>query len=238
MPAKAIDVVDLCAGYGQTVVIEDVSLSLAAGECFAILGRNGMGKSTLLNAIMGVNTHHRGKIRVGGSELARSSTESRALLGLGIVPQSRDIFPSLTVEENLRAGLKGRPWKCLEEAYALFPRLSERKQNLGWQLSGGEQQMLSTARTLLGRPSVLLLDEPLEGLAPVVCDEFMGVLGQLAASASMTIVLVEQRLELALSFASRALILERGRVCWSGSSQQLRTDHRIIDRHIGVGSLH
>jgi branched-chain amino acid transport system ATP-binding protein len=160
------------------------------------------------------------------------------MAGIGLVPQTREIFSSLTVEENLRVGLKGRSRHCVAEAYQMFPRLEERKGNLGWQLSGGEQQMLSTARTILGRPSVLLLDEPLEGLAPVICDEFMEALSRLAVGGDMTVLIVEQRLEAALTFADRALILERGRICWQGACDELTKNHEIVERHIGVGSLH
>lgn len=238
MPAEFLEVDDLSAGYGRTVVVEHVSFEVKAGERLAILGRNGMGKSTLLSALMGTNTHHYGVVRIGKRDVSGMGTESRAMLGLGLVPQTRDIFASLTVEENLRVGLKNRPKSCLAEAYRLFPRLEARKSNLGWQLSGGEQQMLSTARTILGRPSVLLLDEPLEGLAPVICDEFMRVLAELVVAGDMTVILVEQRIEAALSFANRAMILERGRICWSGDSQELTSDRQIVERYIGVGSLH
>jgi branched-chain amino acid transport system ATP-binding protein len=139
------------------------------------------------------------------------------------------------VEENLRAGLKGRPLSALDEAYAMFPRLRERRGNFGKQLSGGEQQMLSMARTLLGKPSILLLDEPLEGLAPVICDELMAMLVQLAASGEMTIVLVEQQIERALDFANSVMVMERGRTSWSGTPETLKSDHGLIDRLVGVG---
>jgi branched-chain amino acid transport system ATP-binding protein len=153
------------------------------------------------------------------------------------VPQTRDVFRSLTVEENLFVGLKDRPRRDVEEAYRLFPRLQERRASLAFQLSGGEQQMLSTARAILGQPSVLLLDEPLEGLAPVICDELMLALKSLAASGNMTIILVEQQIERALDFAERALILERGRNVWCGTASALRSDPALIERHLGVSAL-
>ncbi|MNE69997.1 High-affinity branched-chain amino acid transport ATP-binding protein LivF [compost metagenome] len=154
------------------------------------------------------------------------------------MPQTRDIFPSLSVEENLTVGLKKRKKDAIEEAYALFPRLKERRRNLGSQLSGGEQQMLTTARAILGRPTVLLLDEPLEGLAPVICEELMVVFSELAASGDMTILLVEQRIQSALDFADEVIVLERGRIAWNGTPSALSQDHEAVERLLGVGGLH
>src|SRR3954462_1438495 len=171
MPAAALEITNLSAGYGPTRIIEGISFSVKAGDRLAVLGRNGMGKTTLLATLMGLTTRHGGEIRIADRDVTAKRTSARADLGIGYVPQTRDIFASLTVEENLRTGLKGRPASALDEAYAMFPRLRERRGNYGKQLSGGEQQMLSMARTLLGKPSILLLDEPLEGLAPVICDE-------------------------------------------------------------------
>lgn len=238
MPAESLEVRNLRTGYGPTVVIEDISFSVPAGARLSILGRNGMGKTTLLSSLMGLTKRYGGEILLGGRNVAGLKSCDRALGGLGLVPQTRDIFRSLTVEENLIAGLKDRPRSTLEEAYAMFPRLRERRRNLGWQLSGGEQQMLSTARTILGRPSVLLLDEPLEGLAPVICDELMAAFTRLAASGEMTVLLVEQRIESALDFADTVMILERGRIVWQGPSEALRTDQDLVEQFIGVGSLH
>jgi branched-chain amino acid transport system ATP-binding protein len=235
MPAARLDVVDLRAGYGTTEIIAGMSFDVPAGDRLAILGRNGMGKTTLLATLMGLSTRHRGQIKLDGADLSDVRTSSRASRGLGYVPQTRGIFRSLTVEENLATGLKGRPRSALAEAYDLFPRLSERRRNLGSQLSGGEQQMLSMARTLLGKPSVLLLDEPLEGLAPVICDELMRTISGLAASGDVTVVLVEQQIERALEFADRVLVLERGRQAWLGRSSELRSDHALVDRLLGVG---
>jgi len=235
MPAAALEIRGLCAGYGQTRIIEDVSFDVQPGDRLAVLGRNGMGKTTLLATLMGLTTRHGGEIRLGGDNIAGRRTSMRAELGVGYVPQTRDIFASLTVEENLRAGLKGRPLTALDEAYAMFPRLRERRGNFGKQLSGGEQQMLSMARTLLGKPSILLLDEPLEGLAPVICDELMAMLVKLAATGEMTIILVEQQIERALDFANSVMVMERGRTSWTGTPETLKSDHGLIDRLVGVG---
>ena len=193
MPAAPLEVSELSAGYGPTRILEDVSFAVAAGRRLAVLGRNGMGKTTLLATIAGQTRRYGGRIRLGGVDISRLAGSARALQGLGYVPQARRIFPSLTVEENLFVGLKGRPRGAIGEAYEMFPRLDERRRNLGSQLSGGEQQMLATARTILGRPTVLLLDEPLEGLAPVICDELMAAFSRLAATGETTFVLVEQR---------------------------------------------
>ncbi|MCS0458322.1 ABC transporter substrate-binding protein [Rhizobium favelukesii] len=164
--------------------------------------------------------------------------ESDLHKGLGYVPQARCVFPTLTVEENLFVGLKGRAKTALEEAYDMFPRLKERRRNLGNQLSGGEQQMLSTARTILGRPSVLLLDEPLEGLAPVICEELMAAFAELAKTGDMTILLVEQRIQSALDFADHVIVLERGRLAWAGTPKTLSDDQDAVERLLGVGGLH
>ena len=238
MPAAELDIRNLSAGYGQTHVLEDVSFSVAAGGRLSILGRNGMGKTTLMASLMGLTRRYAGSISLGGQDVTALGTAARAHGGIGLVPQTREIFKGLTVEENLFAGLKGRPRPAIAEAYALFPRLYERRNHLGAQLSGGEQQMLATARTILGQPAVLLLDEPLEGLAPVICDMLMEAFGRLAASGTMTILFVEQRLESALAFADDVIILERGRVVWSGKPDALRTDADVLERYIGVGGLH
>jgi len=238
MPAASLEVRNLSAGYGPTIVLEDLSFSVPAGARLSILGRNGMGKTTLLSTLMGLNRRYGGEIIVGGKDLSSLKSSERARQGVGLVPQTRDIFRSLTVEENLIVGIKERPRSVIQEAYDMFPRLYERRANLGWQLSGGEQQMLSTARTILGKPSLLLLDEPLEGLAPVICEELMAAFTRLADSGEMTVLLVEQRLESALDFAESVLILERGRIVWQGASQALRDDHALVEHYIGVGSLH
>jgi branched-chain amino acid transport system ATP-binding protein len=235
MSATRLEVSNLNAGYGPTRIVSDVTFDVAEGRRLAILGRNGMGKTTLLASLMGLSTHHGGTISVGGMNMTGLKASARARAGIGYVPQTRDIFRSLTVEENLVTGLKGRATEALEEAYALFPRLAERRKHFGTQLSGGEQQMLSLARTLMGKPSLLLLDEPLEGLAPVICDQLMATIAKLAASGEMTIILVEQQIERALDFAESVMVIERGRSVWAGECGQLRSDRKIIERLLGVG---
>jgi branched-chain amino acid transport system ATP-binding protein len=237
MTAASLEVKGLDAGYGPTRILENVSFSVPSGARVAVLGRNGMGKTTLFATLAGQTRRYNGSIRLGDTDIATLESSARALKGLGYVPQARCIFPSLTVEENLFAGLKGRPKSALEEAYGMFPRLKERRNNLGTQLSGGEQQMLSTARSILGKPSVLLLDEPLEGLAPVICKELMAAFTHLASSGEMTILLVEQRIQSALDFADHVLILERGRIAWRGSSAELKQQGDTIETLLGVSGL-
>ncbi|MBB4567130.1 ABC transporter ATP-binding protein [Rhizobium leucaenae] len=238
MPATPLEVENLSAGYGPTRVLEGVSFSVPAGARLAVLGRNGVGKTTLLATLAGQTRCYDGRIRLGSTDVTGLPSAKRAHKGLGYVPQTRDVFPTLTVEENLSVGLKGRPKAALQEAYDMFPRLKERRRNLGSQLSGGEQQMLSTARTILGRPSVLLLDEPLEGLAPVICEELMVAFANLAKTGDMTILLVEQRIQSALDFADHVIILERGRLAWQGKPDALSEDHSAVERLLGVGGLH
>jgi branched-chain amino acid transport system ATP-binding protein len=211
-----------------------MSFEIAEGGRLAVLGRNGVGKTTLLASLMGLSTYQGGRILVGGADVTDLKTSARAQSGMGYVPQTRDIFRSLTVEENLVAGLKGGKRDALDQVYCLFPRLAERRRHSGSQLSGGEQQMLSLARTLVGKPSILLLDEPLEGLAPVICDQLMEAITALAESGEMTILLVEQQIERALRFADRVLVIERGKAVWSGDCAELRADPRLIDRLLGV----
>jgi len=233
MSEAVLELNDVTAGYGQTQVLNHVSLSVAKGERLAIIGRNGVGKSTLLNTCMGLTDLHGGAILLNGQEIGTLPSHKRVAQGLGLVPQTRDIFASLTVEENLLSGQRGAG--RLDEAYALFPHLEKRRKNGGSQLSGGEQQMLSIARTLMGKPSVLLMDEPLEGLAPVICDMLMQVFEQLAKDGRHTIVLVEQHTELALEFADRVIILDSGAIVHEGSAAELRANPDVLDRHVGVG---
>lgn len=235
MSATRLEVSNLSAGYGPTRIVSNLTFEVAEGGRLAILGRNGVGKTTLLASLMGLSTHHDGTISVGGMNMTGLKASARARAGIGYVPQTRDVFRSLTVEENLVTGLKGRKTEALEEAYALFPRLAERRKHFGTQLSGGEQQMLSLARTLMGKPSLLLLDEPLEGLAPVICDQLMLTIAKLAESGEMTIVLVEQQIERALDFAESVMVIERGRSVWAGECGELRADRKIVERLLGVG---
>ena len=229
---------NVSAGYNDTRIIENMHFSVEAGDKIAILGRNGVGKTTLLATLMGITDITNGTILIDGKNVAHWNISARARAGFGYVPQTRDIFPSLTVNDNLRIGLKSGSDKRLTDAYALFPRLKERQKNYAGQLSGGEQQMLSIARTMLGDPSILLLDEPLEGLAPVICDELMASLIALSDSSDMAILLVEQKIERALDFADRVIILERGAIAWSGTADDLKRRHDIVERYIGVSGFH
>lgn len=235
MLAARLEVQRLSAGYGPTQILSEMSFEVPAGGRLAILGRNGVGKTTLLATLMGLTTKHHGHILTDGRDISGLRTSARALCGMGYVPQTRDIFRSLTVEENLSTGLKARERAALAEMYEMFPRLAERRRHFGLQLSGGEQQMLAMARTLLGKPSILLLDEPLEGLAPVICDQLMETISTLATSGTMTIVLVEQQIERALNFADRVMVVERGRSVWEGASAELKSDRPLVNRLLGVG---
>ncbi|MBP1861699.1 ABC transporter ATP-binding protein [Rhizobium herbae] len=221
------------AGYGETHILRNVSLKVAKGERLAIVGRNGVGKTTLLATIMGQTRQHAGSIRLRGIPVDGVQAHERARLGIGIVPQTRDIFPSLSVEENLIAGM--RNGSNLNEAYDLFPRLKERRFNGGRQLSGGEQQMLSIARALLGRPDIILLDEPLEGLAPVICERLVSVFGDLA-DRGHTVVLVEQQIGLALRFADRVVALDQGKIVFEETAAKLASNRAELDRHIGLSA--
>jgi len=233
-----LEVSDLHAGYGPVQVLHGIELSVEPGERLALIGRNGVGKTTLLKALMGLADVRRGAVRFEGRPLGQSGPGERALAGLGYVPQTRDIFPSLTVEENLIAGLKGRPVRCVQEAYDLFPRLAERRRNGGSQLSGGEQQMLSVARTLLGQPRLLLLDEPLEGLAPIICQELMAAFTQLASQTGVAVVLVEQKVEAALRFAQQAIVLEHGAIVHREACHSLSVRPELLERYVGVAGTH
>jgi branched-chain amino acid transport system ATP-binding protein len=232
MSEPVLELESVSAGYNETRVLENVTLHIAAGERLAIIGRNGVGKTTMMATIMGLTKMHGGAIRLKGEDITRMQTYRRSVRGLGLVPQTRNIFPSLTVEENLLAAQRGEA--TVEEAYALFPRLKERRRNGGIQLSGGEQQMLAIARTLMSRPTVLLLDEPLEGLAPVIREMLMGVFERLAAGRRHTIVLVEQHVGIALDFADRAILLDKGAIVFDGEAGQLKQDTDKLHRHVGV----
>ncbi|MDP2164894.1 MAG: ABC transporter ATP-binding protein [Burkholderiaceae bacterium] len=235
---ELLHIENLTAGYGAIQVLHGVNLSLASGGRLALIGRNGVGKTTLLKAVMGLADVKAGQVRLDGQDITKWSARERAHAGIGYVPQTRDIFPSLTVEENLLAGLKGRPRSALDEAYALFPRLAERRLNGGQQLSGGEQQMLSVARTLLGKPRLLLLDEPLEGLAPIICIELMRAFEHLAQDTGVAVLLVEQKVDDALRFAPRAMVLERGEVVHESSSAALSQRKDLLERYVGVAGAH
>ncbi|WP_286536003.1 ABC transporter ATP-binding protein [Variovorax sp. J31P179] len=224
----------LKAGYGPTTVLDGLSLAVAPGERVAMVGRNGVGKTTTLRAIMGLVPLAGGRIEFLGEDISRLSPHQRARRGLGYVPQTRDIFPSLTVEENLLAGLKHRPRSAVDEAYALFPRLAERRRNGGTQLSGGEQQMLSVARALLGRPRLILLDEPLEGLAPLIRQELLNAFQAMSRETGIAVVIVEQQVDEALRYARRALVLDHGTVVHESDAQVLLRDTETLDRWVGM----
>ncbi len=215
------------AGYGETVVLESIELELAAGECLSVIGRNGVGKSTLLATIMGHTTLHSGRIAIGTRRIEAAAVHERALAGLGFVPQEREIFPSLTVRENLELGARPGPWN-LERVFALFPNLKERLQYAGGHLSGGEQQMLAIARALMTNPSVLLMDEPTEGLSPLLVEALVRVLAQLRARSALSVVLVEQNSRVALEFSERTVVMDRGRIVYDGASARLRGDPEYL----------
>ena len=223
------------AGYGPTVVLDDLSLTVGAGECLALLGRNGVGKSTLLLTVMGHTHCSSGAVKLGGTDITRWPAWKRSRYGVGLVPQEREIFPSLSVEENLRVAARSGGF-TVEQTYDLFPRLFERRRNKGNQLSGGEQQMLSIGRAMMGGPKLLLLDEPLEGLAPVIVDIVIAALNRIRQEQHITMILVEQQARLALDFAPRAIVLVRGRIAYDGASQTLIDDQEQLDSLIGVRS--
>jgi len=218
------------AGYGDAVVLEDLSLEVPANGSLAVLGRNGVGKSTLLLTIMGYTRLHMGSILFNGADIGGMPPHRRAQLGIGWVAQEREIFPSLSVEENLTVAARPGPW-ALASVYGLFPRLKERKGNMGNQLSGGEQQMLAIARALMTNPAVLLLDEPLEGLAPIIIEELAVSLRNLDG---MAMVLVEQHTEIALSLTQDAVVIERGRIVHRARSAELARDPAMAERVLGL----
>lgn len=233
MAETLLELTGVRAGYGDAVVLDDISLSVAAGESLAILGRNGMGKSTLFLTIMGFTRQTRGRVSWRGTDITRRPAHQRARLGLGWVAQEREIFPSLTVEENLTVMARPGEWH-LKTVYDLFPRLSERRGAMGNQLSGGEQQMLAISRSLMTNPSLLLLDEPLEGLAPIIVEELAAAIGRMAKEQGTTIVLIEQHADVALALTQRALVLERGAIVHRASSTALAADTVTLDRYLGL----
>jgi len=231
--ASALELRHVSAGYGETVVIEDIDLTLAPGECISVIGRNGVGKSTLLATVTGQTVLHAGDIVLNGQSLTRLPSYRRALAGIGFVPQEREIFPSLTVRENLDVAARPGLW-TLPRVFELFPRLQERLDNAGNQLSGGEQQMLSIARALLTNPTILLMDEPTEGLAPILAEALTAVLAKLQTQSGLSIILVEQNSRVALTFSPRTVILDKGRIVYDGESEPLRTDPDRLAKLIGI----
>jgi branched-chain amino acid transport system ATP-binding protein len=220
------------AGYGDAVVLDDVSLAVPEDGSLAVLGRNGVGKSTLLLTVMGYTRLHRGTVLWKGIDISNLAPHKRARLGLGWVAQEREIFPSLSVEENLTVAARPGRWN-LAAAYELFPRLKERKDNFGNQLSGGEQQMLAVARALMTNPALLLLDEPLEGLAPIIVEELAAALTKMKDQ-GMASLLVEQHTDLALSLTDEALVIERGAVVHRARSAEFARDAATLERYVGL----
>ncbi|MGB6351946.1 MAG: ABC transporter ATP-binding protein [Pseudolabrys sp.] len=233
MVERALELDNVRAGYGETVVLEDMRFALGASETVSIIGRNGVGKTTLLATIMGHTTLHGGRVSLHGKDISKVATYRRVTAGLGYVPQEREIFPSLTVRENLEVAARSGPWS-IATVFELFPRLSERSENRGNQLSGGEQQMLAIGRALIGNPTVLLMDEPSEGLAPVIVEELARAVKRLTQAGGLATVLVEQNSRLALDIAPRAVVMDRGRIVFDGPSETLRNDPAKLEQLIGV----
>ena len=224
---------DVRAGYGDAVVLDGIAFELPANGRLALLGRNGVGKSTLLLTLMGYTRLHRGDVLWDGRPISRLPAHQRARLGIGWVAQEREIFPSLTLEENLTVAARPGRWG-LDAVYELFPRLKERRANMGNQLSGGEQQMLAIARALMTNPALLLLDEPLEGLAPIIIEAIADAFKRLVSERSLAIVLVEQHTEIALALTQEAVLIERGRIAHRARSSELARDDATLERLVGL----
>ena len=230
---ELLSIENLSAGYGEAIVLSNVSLNLAEGQALALLGRNGMGKTTLVNTVVGVTRYFGGTIVLDGTDITKLRPDQRAHIGIGWVPQERNIFKSLTVHENLTAVAQPGRWTA-EKVYKLFPRLEERRKNLGNQLSGGEQQMLAVGRALVLNPRVMLLDEPLEGLAPIIVEELLAALRRIIRDDGMSAILVEQNAKKILGVTHHAIILERGCIVHAADSAALAADRAALETHLGV----
>jgi branched-chain amino acid transport system ATP-binding protein len=226
---------NVSAGYGDAVVIAGIDLRLRSGESLAVLGRNGTGKTTLLNTIIGVTRHRGGTIALDGRNLTGARPDTRAQGGIGWVPQERNIFKSLTVEENLTAVARPGPW-TVARTYEVFPRLKERRSNMGNQLSGGEQQMLAVARALVLNPKLMLLDEPTEGLAPIIIEELLSALKRIIRDEGLSAIVVEQHAQKILGVTDNAVILDRGSIVYANSSRALIQDPTVLEHHLGVAA--
>jgi branched-chain amino acid transport system ATP-binding protein len=233
LPEPVLALEGVAAGYGEARVLAGIAFELEAGQALALLGRNGAGKTTLINTLVGLTTLYAGRIRLAGRDITHLASDRRAAAGIGWVPQERNIFKSLTVEENMTAVARPGPWTP-ERAYALFPRLKERRGNLGSQLSGGEQQMLAIARALMLNPKLLLLDEPTEGLAPIIVEELLAALKRILRDEGVAAVVVEQHAQKILSVTDHAVILERGAIVHAAPSAALKVDEAALTRHLGV----
>lgn len=235
-----LEVRDVHASYGHAQALFGVSFDVRAGEVVTLLGRNGMGRSTTIKCLFGMLAPKSGDIAFGGRPLAGMASHHIARLGLGLVPEGRQVFPNLSVEENLVATARAprhrhpalQPW-TLERVYRFFPRLRERRANHGWQLSGGEQQMLAIGRALMTNPLLLVLDEATEGLAPIIRAEIWAALAALKAEGLSQIV-IDKNVGALLKFADRHFVLEKGKVVWQGSSDALRADPAIVQQYMGV----
>ena len=221
------------AGYGEAVVLNQVSFSLAAGETLALLGRNGTGKTTLINTLAGITRQHAGSIMLDGVALHGLASHARAAAGIGWVPQERNIFKSLTVLENLTAVARPGAWTA-QRVFDMFPRLAERQTNMGNQLSGGEQQMLAVGRALVLNPKLLLLDEPLEGLAPIIVEELLRAIRRITREEGMSAIIVEQHPQAILAISHQAVVLDQGMVIHSGNAAELLQQTDLLDRLLGV----
>ena len=231
--AELLRVQNLSAGYGEAIVLNGISFALDEGETLALLGRNGTGKTTLINTLAGATRQHGGTITLAGVALHKLPSHERAAAGIGWVPQERNIFKSLTVHENLTAVARPGRWTP-ERAYEMFPRLAERKGNLGNQLSGGEQQMLAIARALVVNPRLLLLDEPLEGLAPIIVSELLKAIARITREEGLSAIIVEQHPQAILAISHQAVVLDRGTVVHADTARALREAPETLDRLLGV----